>query len=76
MSRHCSVLGLRCQRCVMRTSNCERHSLSEGIANLSWPTVPATLGLSLVSHLRDSLEDFSLRRESPLHRVILLRIGF
>jgi serine/threonine protein kinase len=30
--------------------------------------------LTLVTHFRDSLEDF-IHRESPLHRVILLRIG-
>jgi hypothetical protein len=33
-----------------RTSSFERHSLSEGIANLSWPTVPATVGLSDSGH--------------------------
>jgi hypothetical protein len=28
-SSHCSVLGLRCQRCVTRTNSFERHSQSE-----------------------------------------------
>jgi Integrase core domain len=55
-SRHCPVLGLRCQRCVTRTSSFERHSTlrtrSPGSCVCGHPSLRRLAGLILVTQLQ------------------------